>query len=286
MPRSLLTIDNLTDEDLSYLLHSDMARAHVPGGGSVALIFNEYSTRTRASFHVAAHNVGLSALHLDPVQSSMSKGETLEDTCVNLGRVGVRAIVLRDKNPLRIYKAAKNAPCPVINAGNGKQEHPTQALGDALTLLEHFKDLKGLRVAIVGDVRASRVAHSNTKLLHRLGAEVWHVDPQFYSDVGAPWWEGISRRTTMDEAVSQADVLMMLRWQGELHRNPACAPFYLRETMLSKMQSHTMIMHPGPVIRGAELDDVLTDGHRSLIGRQVEKGVQMRERVLHWALTR
>lgn len=286
MPRSLLTIDNLTDEDLSYLLHSDMERSHVLGGGAVALLFNEYSTRTRASFHMAAHNVGMSALHIDPALSSMSKGETLEDTCVNLGRIGVRVIVLRDNNPLRIYKAAKNALCPVINAGNGKQEHPTQALGDALTLIQHFKDLKGLRVAIVGDVRSSRVAHSNTKLLHRLGAEVWHVDPQINMDVGHNWWSGISRSATMNEAITGADVLVMLRWPLELQTVPACKPFYLRESMADRMQSHTMIMHPGPVIRGKELDDALTDGHRSLIGRQVEKGVQMRERVLHWALTR
>jgi len=281
--RHLVGIDALTVEDLDFLLAVD---AGAKLEGAVSLMFHEPSTRTRFSFHQAARRVGLDPLHYESSTSSEKKGETLLDSCRNLSWMGVGAFVLRVKEnevPLRL---SRDLGCPVINAGDGTNEHPTQALGDARTLVEHFGSLKGLTVAIVGDVRFSRVARSNTKLLSRLGAEVLLAGPVVSGKhpfgMGSP-----GKVVPVDHAIASADAIMMLRWQDERHviKPTDRAMFHLNTTVIEeKARPHAMVLHPGPINRGVEMTSDVADGKRSLVAKQVEHGVAARARVLQWAL--
>lgn len=282
--RHLVGIEGLTDEDLDFLLSDDAGSRRE---GAVALMFHEPSTRTRFSFHQAARRVGLDPLHYDASTSSEKKGETLLDTCRNLSWMGVRAFVLRNKENEVPHRLARDLNLPVINAGDGTNEHPTQALGDARTLVEHFGSLKGLTVSIVGDVRFSRVARSNTKLLTRLGAEVLLAGPTVSGrhpfGVGSP-----GKVMPVEQALTSADAIMMLRWQDERHITKASdrSMFHLHSTVLEeKAKPHAVVMHPGPINRGVEMTSEVADGKRSLVAKQVEHGVAARARVLQWALS-
>jgi aspartate carbamoyltransferase catalytic subunit len=282
----LISIDNLTDAQIAEILDSadqfldDWRSTNRSGddrlkGRIVFNLFYENSTRTLMSFSTAAHRLGASVVILPVEQSSVKKGETLEDTARTLNAMRPDALVIRHRENGAAERVAEIMDCPVINAGDGTDEHPTQALLDAATIRSHFGRIEGLKVAICGDIVHSRVAHSNMKLLPRLGATVRLGGPEKLVPEGA---------MSVDEAIDGADVVMMLRVQRErLEEDLGDAPGeYLRRYGLTAERLATAapdaaVMHPGPMNRGVEIDGSIADDlQRSLITRQVEYGVAVR----------
>ncbi len=284
----LLSIDSLSDDQIETILDegerwAEAARGGEPGnerlrGRIVFNLFFENSTRTLMSFAFAAQRLGAGVVTLPVEQSSVKKGETLEDTARTLGAMRPDALVIRHRENGAAAKVAKMVGCPVINAGDGTNEHPTQALLDALTIRSHFGRIEGLTVAICGDIRHSRVAHSNAKLLPRLGAKVRLAGPPELLP------EELLAPESIDEAIEGADVVMMLRVQRErLDRDLGDGPgeylerYGLTAERLARAAPHAMVLHPGPINRGVEIADAIADNpQRSLIIRQVEYGVSVR----------
>jgi aspartate carbamoyltransferase catalytic subunit len=284
----LLSISSLSDTQLSALFDQAQEYATNPHAGYGRLagrtIFNcfyENSTRTAMSFALAAARLGAQAITLSVEHSSVKKGETLADTARTLGAMGPDALVLRHRQDGAAGEVARLAGCPVVNAGDGTNEHPTQALLDALTLRQHFGSLEGLQVAILGDIRHSRVAHSNALLLPRLGATVRLAGPP---SLLPPEADTLS----IDDAITGADAVMMLRVQRErLDRELGDAPgeylhlYGLTPPRLALASPQAVVLHPGPMNRGVEIADEVADlPGRSLILRQVANGVAMRMAVL------
>ena len=282
----LLSIDSLTDDEIETILDSAArwARSIDQGAASSDLLagrilinlFYENSTRTLMSFAMAAHRLGASVVTLPVEQSSVKKGETLEDTARTLDAMRPDLIIIRHSVNGAAERVADIASCPVINAGDGTNEHPTQALLDAATIRERFGKIEGLTIAICGDIVHSRVARSNAKLLRRLGAEVRLAGPQALlpPDVWAQ---------TVDEAVDGAQVVMMLRVQRErLDRELGDAPgeyldhYGLTAHRLARAAPDAVVMHPGPMNRGVEIESAVADGDRAVIRRQVTLGVAVR----------
>jgi aspartate carbamoyltransferase catalytic subunit len=282
----LLSIDSLTDEQIVAVL--DRAQhffaANREGRSSQALkgrivfnLFYENSTRTLMSFATAAHRLGAAVVTLPVEQSSVKKGETLEDTARTLNAMRPDALVVRHPENGAPAAVAQILDAPVINAGDGTNEHPTQALLDAATIRNHFNKIQGLTIAICGDIKHSRVARSNAKLLPRLGAEVRLAGPADLMPDGLP-------RLSVDEAIAGADVVMMLRVQRErldqdLGDSPGefLARYGLTQERLARAAPDAAVMHPGPMNRGVEIDPrIADDPQRSLITLQVEMGVAVR----------
>jgi aspartate carbamoyltransferase catalytic subunit len=252
-------------------------------------VFFESSTRTRSSFEVAAKQLGADVVTISPQTSSVTKGETLLDTVQNLEALRADAIVLRHAASGAAHFVAQHARASIVNAGDGSHEHPTQALLDALTLRRRRgRDLTGMVVAICGDILHSRVARSNALLLGALGAEVRlcgprTLMPRAVESLG-PTVRGFGR---IEDAVAGADVVMMLRIQTERLANAMLAStreyartFGLTERVLRLAKPDALVMHPGPINRGVELDPRIADGERSVILAQVEAGVAVRMAVL------
>lgn len=265
-------------------------------GRSIALLFFEDSTRTRVSFELAAQRLSATVVHAGGAGSSISKGETLLDTARTMAALGVDAMVVRCRPVGAVSRIAAAVDPPVINAGEGAREHPTQALVDAYVLAEAFDrldsfDLSGLRVVIVGDVVTSRVARSNVFGLRALGATVVCVGPEpLCPDAFAAL--GCQVHHDLDAVLDQADAVMMLRVQFERHGGASPVGsvaayrrcWALTEARAARLRPATIIMHPGPVNRGLELDGPVADSPRSRIVRQVEVGVAVRMAVLVWSL--
>ena len=282
----LLSIDSLTDAQIETIL--DRAQMHFgsnrEGRSSQALagrivfnVFYENSTRTAMSFATAVHRLGASAISLSVEHSSVRKGETLEDTARTLNAMLPDALVIRHRENGAPATVASIMEAPVINAGDGTNEHPTQALLDAATLRQHLGRIQGLTIAICGDIKHSRVARSNGLLLPRLGANVRLAGPaELMPDGLAP--------LTIDEAIDGADVVMMLRVQRErLEEDLGDAPgeyldrYGLTRERLARAAAGAVVMHPGPMNRGVEIDPLIADDpQRSLITLQVEMGVAVR----------
>jgi len=258
------------------------------GGAAVGLLFFEPSTRTRSSFELAVQRLGGYPLVLHSESSSMQKGESEFDTCANLQAMGVKAFVVRhgERNvPLAI---SDRLDVPVINAGNGSGEHPTQGLLDVFTLRQALgtRDLEGVRVAIIGDIVHSRVARSDVYALRALGADVVVAGPAPLLPTARASWDAAfveSRR----EALRDADAVIMLRIQRErMHGDALTSSDYVREWGLDElvrseqMKAGAFVMHPGPVMRGIELTNEVADGPTSLILRQAGFGVAIRQAVL------
>ncbi|HEY8552350.1 MAG TPA: aspartate carbamoyltransferase catalytic subunit, partial [Thermaerobacter sp.] len=301
-PRSLTGIATLSTPDLADVLSRArrmLAALERSGGRPLApaplagrrivTLFYENSTRTAQSFHVAAHLLGAAAFDLPVARSSVQKGESLRDTLRTCEALGFDAVILRHPVTGAAAYAAAVLGVPVINAGDGTGEHPTQALLDALTILRHKGRLAGLKVAIVGDVRHSRVARSNALLLARLGAEVWLCGPPGLLPA-APPCPGVTITPCLDEALDAADVVMALRIQrerlagvlpdlGEYRRGWGIGP-----RQLERARPDAILMHPGPVNRGIELDPAVMDDPRCVVEDQVRCGVAARMAVLEWAL--
>ena len=283
----LLSIDDLSDEQITAILdegerwfaynRQPRRNDHRLDGLTIVNAFFENSTRTLLSFEIAANRLGAQVVTMQVEHSSIKKGETLEDTARTLNAMRPDALVIRHGTSGAPASVAAIMDCPVINAGDGTGEHPTQALLDAATIRQHFGRIEGLKVAICGDIRHSRVARSNAKLLQRLGAELRFAGPPSLLP------EGLGG-SSIDEAVENADVVMMLRVQRErLEEDLGDAPgeflarYGLTAERFAKAAPDAVVMHPGPINRGVEIDgSIADDAHRSLIVRQVEMGVAVR----------
>lgn len=280
----LISIDDLSDQqiagilDRALVLH-DRRGSHIGGldGRIVFSLFYENSTRTLMSFATAALRLGASPLTLPVEQSSVRKGETLEDTAKTLDAMRPDAVVIRHSKNGAPAAVAELVDAPIINAGDGTNEHPTQALLDAATIKHRVGRIEGLKVAICGDIKHSRVARSNAKLLSRLGAEIRLAGPPELMPAELP-------RLSVDQAIDGADIVMMLRVQRErLDQEFGDAPgeylesFGLTEQRLEKAAPGAFVMHPGPINRGVEIADAVADDpQRSLITLQVGMGVAVR----------
>jgi aspartate carbamoyltransferase catalytic subunit len=282
----LLSIDSLTDAQIGTILDrgqayfaSNRAGRTVPAlaGRIIFNVFYENSTRTAMSFATAAHRLGASAISLSVEHSSVKKGETLEDTARTLNAMRPDALVIRHRESGAPAAVALIMDAPVINAGDGTNEHPTQALLDAATIQHRLGRIQGLTVAICGDIKHSRVARSNALLLPRLGAEVRLAGPAELMPDGVP-------ALSVDDAIAGADVVMMLRVQRErLEADLGDAPgeylerYGLTRERLARAAPGAVVMHPGPMNRGVEIDPMIADDpERSLITLQVEMGVAVR----------
>jgi aspartate carbamoyltransferase catalytic subunit len=260
-------------------------------GTSLALLFFEPSTRTRVSFELAIQRLGGYSVRINQKQSSVQKGETFLDTCRNLEAMGFGALVMRHHERQLPFAVRDRLDVKVINAGNGSGEHPTQALLDALTLRRAIGNedgsLEGKTVAIIGDIVHSRVARSDVYALRALGANVVLAGPsKLVPKASDPTWDA-ERASSRDEALGEADAVIMLRVQSErMHGELVDENAYIRKWGLdevvveTKMKPGAFIMHPGPVIRGMELTSGVADGERSLILDQVKNGVAVRQAVL------
>jgi aspartate carbamoyltransferase catalytic subunit len=282
----ILSIDSLTNAEIDEILgRADEYFAGNRGrrsnerlhGKIVFNVFYENSTRTAMSFATAAHRLGASVVALSVERSSVAKGETLEDTARTLNAMRPDALVIRHRDNGAPAVVAEIVEAPVLNAGDGTNEHPTQGLLDAATIRRRFGRIEGLKVAICGDIRHSRVARSNAKLLPRLGAEVRLAGPSELMPDGIPM-------LSVDDAIASADVVMMLRVQRErLETDLGDAPgeylsrYGLTVARLASAAPNAAVMHPGPMNRGVEIEgSIADDPERSMITLQVEMGVAVR----------
>ncbi len=290
--RSLLGIEQLTTAQIESILalarRMDPSRpSQVLRGKRVALLFYESSTRTRTSFEFAAKSLGATTTLVTPTSSSIEKGESLIDTGWTVANLGADAIVMRHANSGAAYLLARYVQVPIVNAGDGMHQHPSQALLDALTITNHKKRLEGLRVVIVGDVYHSRVARSNAMLLSRFGVEiVFCGPPDFVPEISATLAPGVTACHDLDLALQGADVVMALRVQKErlagkhLSVEDYIANYQITPQRLELAKPDAILMHPGPVIRGMELTSEVADGPQSCIHEQVRNGVKTRMAIL------
>ena len=296
--RSLLGIDGLERPEIDWLLERslyykslerDRMRELFPGKTIVNLFF-EPSTRTRTSFEIAAKRLGAHTVSIQTQGSSLSKGESLVDTLNTLAAMQPDAIVMRHEASGAPHFLSRFLSIPIINAGDGRHEHPTQALLDAMTILERLGRLEGLRVAIIGDIVHSRVARSNIHLLSKYGVDLVLCGPATMLSASlttlAP---GVRMTTDMNDAVTNADVVMMLRVQLERQNVPLFPKneyfqFYgLSRSHLDRAKPEVLVMHPGPINRGRELSSEVADSKSSAILHQVENGISVRMAVLERA---
>jgi aspartate carbamoyltransferase catalytic subunit len=298
----LLGIEDLTREQIQTIL--DRARDFQPReeqgfrkldllrGRMVVNLFFEASTRTRTSFEIAAKLLGADAISITAQASSVSKGESLVDTLNTLAAMRPNAIVMRHAASGAPHFLQRHLETPIINAGDGTHEHPTQALLDARTILDRGAKLEKLRVAIIGDIAHSRVARSNVYLLSKFGADIVlcgpaSLLPQELTRIAS----GVTLTTDMNEAIRDADVIMMLRVQLERQQQAAFPVneyfgFYgLRLEHLKLAKPDAIVMHPGPINRGREISSEVADSQRSVILNQVENGIAIRMAVLERVLT-
>ena len=256
-------------------------------GMTVVNLFMEPSTRTRFSFEVAEKRLSADTLNFSASASSVTKGETLFDTARNLMAMAPDFIVIRHPNSGAPHRLASEVPASIINAGDGVNEHPTQALLDAFTMRQHCGRLDGLKVVIAGDIRHSRVARSNAFLLTKMGAEVRFVAPASLLPVDVEDL-GVKAYRRIEPALDGADVVMMLRIQLERQKKinfPSMREYYdffaLTEERLALAAPGAKVMHPGPMNRGVEIDSQVADGEQSVILEQVTNGVAIRMAILY-----
>ena len=243
-------------------------------------LFFESSTRTRSSFEVAAKKMGAAVVHLDPSRSSTKKGETLEDTFANLCAMEPDGVIIRHSENETPRQLANMEMTSVINAGAGNYAHPTQALLDLFTMQEHFGDVKGKTIAIVGDIVSSRVATSGIKLFDRMGMHVILVAPRpFMPKSDLPQYE------SLEEVLDKVDVVMSLRAQLERHASPIFDDYdeYARHYCITSErlgERDILVLHPGPVMRNIDISDEILDDPRCKVLEQVQNGVYIRMAVL------
>ncbi len=295
-PHSLLGIEQLTPDEINGLLRLARRLAGrrprpLLRDRRIALLFYEASTRTRTSFEYAAKALGAQTALISSQSSSIEKGESLVDTGYTLQALGAQAIVLRHPSSGAAATLARFVDIPVVNAGDGMHEHPSQALLDAYTMLRHKKALRGLKVAIVGDIYHSRVARSNVFLLTRLGAQVTLCGPpDFLPEAAASLAKGVRITRHLDDAIRGVDVVMMLRIQKErlVHRHinleDYTAAYQLTTEKLKLARRDALVMHPGPIVRGLELTSEVADAPQSVIREQVANGVPVRMAILATAV--
>jgi aspartate carbamoyltransferase catalytic subunit len=298
--RHLLGIEDLSAADIDAILEradtwsrAEERKTAVLKGRTIINLFFEASTRTRTSFEAAGKRLGADVVNVTSSGSSVSKGETLLDTAKNLEAMRADALVVRHSSSGAVGYLASRVSCSIVNAGDGAHEHPTQALLDAFTIKKAKGKLEGLVVAICGDITHSRVARSNALLLGKKGAQVRLTGPRTMlpreAETLGPTVRVVPR---LEAAIEGADVVMMLRIQNERFTGgKGVAPlmpttreyartFGLNAMKLARARPNAIVMHPGPVNRGVELDPYVADGERSVILDQVQAGVAVRMAVL------
>ncbi len=299
--KHLLDIKSLTAEDIALFikrgksmkkrLAENTVHRKVLDDKIVMTLFAENSTRTRVSFETAALRLGASLINWDEKTSSVAKGETFGDTIKYIAGYKPDAIIIRHSEYNAPHFVAKQVDCPVINAGDSWREHPSQALLDAMTILEYKKELKGLTVAICGDIAHSRVANSNIELLTKMGATIHLIAPQVLLPQKVP--DNVKLFACLEEGLPGCDVIMMLRLQKE-RMDKAMIPddntyfhqFGLTHAKLQLAKPDAIVMHPGPMNRNVEIaDDVADDPQRSVIFQQGANGVPMRMAILDLLLS-
>lgn len=301
--KDLLGIADLTVEEIKLILETaetfrdinlrQIKKVPTLRGKTVINLFFEASTRTRTSFEIAAKRLSADAINISASTSSVVKGETLIDTALNLQAMAPDAIVIRHGSSGAPHQIARIVKARVINAGDGAHEHPTQALLDALTIRHHKGGLAGLKVAIIGDILHSRVARSNIHLLTKLGARVSLAGPRTLLPLGMdrtipPAAGTVSFADSVEQAVSDADVVMTLRIQLERQAGgffPSLREYSiqygLNRRRLALARPDVIVLHPGPINRGIEIDSDVADGPFSVILDQVENGVAVRMAILY-----
>jgi aspartate carbamoyltransferase catalytic subunit len=293
---SLLGIECLEAKDILALLK--LARRMSPlkarpllRNKRVVLLFYEASTRTRSSFEFAAKALGAMTTLVQSAGSSIEKGESLLDTGYTLRAIGADAIVIRHPSAGAPLLMAKHLDIPVINAGDGMHEHPSQALLDAFTILKHKKSFKGLEVAIIGDIYHSRVARSACHLLSKFGVKITLCGPpEFVPEVAATLAPGLRVSRHLEDALRGAHVVMLLRLQKErlagqkIRLQDYIARYQMTSARLKLARRDAIVMHPGPIIRGLELTAEVADGPQSVIVDEVQNGVPTRMAILARAL--
>ncbi len=308
-PGSLLSVLDLTVEGVSRLLvrateleqMDPLVRDRIVLKRRVALLFYESSTRTRTSFELAAKALGADTTLVSSLSSSIEKGESLKDTGLTLRALGAEAIILRHNASGAAWLLEAATRLPVINAGDGMHEHPTQALLDLRTLLQHLRPgisaineqtLAGVTVSIVGDILHSRVARSNMLLLPRLGARVVLCGPkELLPEQAAHSGPGIEIERDFEKALARSQAIMMLRIQAErlaglqLDLEEYKAQYQLTGQRLAALAPEAVVLHPGPIIRGLEITAGVADGPQSAILQQITNGVAIRMAVIERALT-
>jgi aspartate carbamoyltransferase catalytic subunit len=276
--RNLLGIEPLSVEDIELLLST----------ANLVLAFFEPSTRTRVSFEIAAERLGMGVVNLALGASSAQKGESLLDTIKTLTAMRPDALVVRHRGSGVPHFLDRHTDIPILNAGDGAHEHPTQALLDALTILDHKGKLEGLRVAILGDILHSRVARSNIHLLSKFGVQVALAGPPpLVPKAFEHLAPGVRVCNRLEEGLAGADVVMMLRVQLERQREPLFASpaeyarhYCLTPARLAAAKPEAIVMHPGPFLRGIDIAGEVADSPRSVIPHQVENGVAVRMALL------
>jgi aspartate carbamoyltransferase catalytic subunit len=289
----LLSVDDLSVSEIEILLNKANFYANANRqkgqieknlkGNTVINLFFETSTRTRTSFELAAKRLGSDSISMNASASSIKKGETLIDTAMTLNAMHADVLIVRHPDSGAVKLLSEKVNCAVINAGDGMHEHPTQALLDVLTIKRNNKKIKGLNVAICGDILHSRVARSNILLLSKLGARIKVIAPPTLIPSGIEKL-GVEVFHDMNEGLINSDIVMMLRLQTERMKGlfvPSTKEYFkffgLDQKKLKKAKSDAFIMHPGPMNRGIEIDSSLADNlNRSLIHQQVEIGVAVR----------
>lgn len=294
--RHLLGIEGLSAHDITTLM--DLAEGEISlsrqvekkkatlKGRTLINLFFEASTRTQSSFEIAGKRLGADVMNMSVASSSVKKGETLIDTAITLNAMRPDLLVVRHHAAGAVHLLAQRVDCSVINAGDGAHEHPTQALLDALTIRRAKGRVAGLRIAICGDILHSRVARSNILCLQALGAEVRVIAPTTLLPSGIERF-GVTVFTNMRAGLEGCDIVMMLRLQRERMAGSfvPSVPEYFRyfgldEEKLAFAKPDALVMHPGPMNRGVEIDSAIADGPQSLIRDQVEMGVAVRMAVL------
>lgn len=286
---SLKEIDQIhaTAEAFKKILSRSVKKVPALRGKTIVNLFLEPSTRTRMAFDMAAKRLSADVISVDAVSSSTTKGETLRDTAQNIEALNADMIVIRHAASGSPLYLSKILGIPVINAGDGAHEHPTQGLLDTFTMKEHLGSLHGRKVVILGDILFSRVARSNIHALTKMGADVTLVGP---ATLVPHWFTDFGVKVSYDlrSALADADVVMLLRIQHERQTSshfPSLGEytsmFGLNKTRASWLNPQAIIMHPGPINRGVEIDSELADGARSVILQQVTNGIAVRMAVLY-----
>lgn len=285
--RGLLTLKELSttqiEEIIKYAIELKNGKQVSYPGKKMATLFYENSTRTHYSFQTALMNLGIQVLCCDVSKSSVQKGETLYDTVRTFESIGVDGVIIRSSVD-EYYKELETIKIPIFNGGDGKSNHPTQSLLDLMTIYEEFGYFKGLKCCIIGDIMHSRVAHTNIEIMERLGMDVYISGPEEYNDNSATF-------ITVDEAIKDMDVIMLLRVQFERHSENMSMSieeyhqqYGLSLDKVNKMKDKAIIMHPAPVNRGVEIADDVVECEKSRIYKQMTNGVFVRMSVISLTL--
>ncbi|MEC8426502.1 MAG: aspartate carbamoyltransferase catalytic subunit [Pseudomonadota bacterium] len=297
----LLGIEKLSSQDINFIIKKSQEwfeknktkpqKTDILRGKTQINLFFEPSTRTQSSFELAGKRLGADVINMSLKQSSVAKGETLIDTAVTLNAMKPDLLIVRHYSAGASELLSQKVDCSVINAGDGSHEHPTQAILDALTIIYHKKKIEGLKVAICGDILHSRVARSNIILLSMLGADINIVAPKTLLPNNIDAYK-VKTYLDMREGIRDVDVIMMLRLQNERMLSsyiPSAREYFqyygLDEDKLSYASKNAIVMHPGPMNRGVEIDTSVADNVQSVIKDQVEMGVAARMAVLETLAT-